>query len=87
MTWEEAGLNTEDIAIKAALTFLASVNVPVAKLKAIKGILDAQEFNLNEVYTAEFHVPAGSIVSEAITFLEDNNFLVYKKHCGRAVVK
>ena len=37
--------------------------------------------------TAEFHVKAGSTISEAITFLEDNDFLVYKKHCGRAVVK
>ncbi len=87
MTWEEAGLNTEDRAIKAALTYLASLNVPVSKLKAIKGILEAQEYNLNDVYTAEFHVKAGSIASEAITFLEDNDFFVYKKHCGRAVVK
>jgi hypothetical protein len=37
--------------------------------------------------TAEFRVKAGSTISEAITFLEGNDFLVYKKHCGRAVVK
>ena len=60
----------------------------VAENPGVKEALAEQGLRLApEEISVEFHVKAGSIISEAITFLEDNDFLVYKKHCGRAVVK
>lgn len=87
MTREEAGLKSEDKAVQAALTYLASLSVTVPKLKAIKKILEDQEYNVNEPCTAEFHVSSTSFEGAYISFLEAKDFIVYKRHSGRAVVK
>jgi hypothetical protein len=68
---------------------LASRNVMRPEIEAMKEayITSCLARYNGETYEAEFHVKAGTAISEAITFLEDNDFLIYKKHCGRAVVK
>jgi hypothetical protein len=70
---------------------LASRNVMQLEINAMREAYVASMLARHNgdfcVETAQFHVRAGSVISEAITFLEDNDFLVYKKHCGRAVVK
>jgi hypothetical protein len=82
MTWEEARLISDDSVINSILESMASHNISVPKLRAIKGILETP------LAEAEFHVPAAynrDLVAHILA-LEAQDFIVYKKYCGRAVV-